>query len=75
MIIFGLDVKAANGVNPGVAKLADKTNQELIEVTLSGERVFHARIEAPDDPIEKGWNGFRLEYLAPDLADRLTGKG
>ncbi|MDC0739556.1 aryl-sulfate sulfotransferase [Cognatishimia sp. SS12] len=46
---------------------------ELIEVTPEGERVFHARIEAPEDPIEKGWNGFRPEYVAPDLADRLAG--
>ncbi len=45
---------------------------ELVEVTQDGERVFHARIEAPDDPVEKGWNGFRPEYLAPDMADRLT---
>ena len=44
---------------------------ELIEVTQQGECVFHARIEAPDDPVEKGWNGFRPEFLAPDLAAQL----
>ena len=44
---------------------------ELIEVDQSGRRTFHARIEAPNDPVEKGWNGFRPEYLPPDLAGRL----
>ena len=45
---------------------------ELVEVTPDGERVFHARIEAPGDPVGKGWSGFRPEYLAPDMANRLT---
>ena len=45
---------------------------ELVEVTRDGERVFHARIEAPGDPVDKGWNGFRPEYLAPDMANRLA---
>lgn len=48
---------------------------ELVEVTTDGERVFHARIEAPGDPIEKGWNGFRPEYLGPDMADCLIAGG
>ncbi len=46
---------------------------ELVETTPGGERVLHARIEAPGDPVDKGWNGFRPEYLAPDMANRLTG--
>ena len=44
---------------------------ELVEVTPTGKRVFHAVIEDPTATPEAGWNGFRPEYMRPEIAQRL----
>ena len=45
---------------------------DLTEVTPEGEAVFQARLSAPGAVVDRGWNGFRPEYLKPDLANRLS---
>ena len=44
---------------------------ELVEVTPTGERVFHALLEDPTAVPEAGWNGFRPEYLSHTVAQQL----
>ena len=48
---------------------------ELVEVTPEGEEVFRARLCDPDAEIDRGWNGFRPEYLASDLTLKTPGSG
>ncbi len=44
---------------------------DLVEVTPEGERVFHATVSDPSAEPEAGWNGFRPEYVPPEVSAQL----
>ena len=43
----------------------------LKEVSPDGDVVFHAEIRDAAAALDRGWNGFRPEYLPRELSDRL----
>ena len=44
---------------------------ELMEVTTEDRQVFHAVLQDPSAEPEEGWNGFRPEYLPPEISSQL----